>query len=93
MQRRDAFYASTILHFQNLMKRYGRPVIVLNLVKSDEKRARESILGNEFSNAIHFLNSTFLENDSTSKRLEDIDPNKSEYIYHIKFDMYKAHKR
>ncbi|KAF8473968.1 SacI homology domain-containing protein [Kalaharituber pfeilii] len=44
------------LHFDNMFQRYGTPVIVLNLVKSRERVARESILLKEFTQAIMYLN-------------------------------------
>jgi hypothetical protein len=31
--KRDPFYNATILHFSDLMSRYGHPIVVLNLVK------------------------------------------------------------
>ena len=33
VQRFDPFYSATILHFQDLLKRFGSPIIVLNLIK------------------------------------------------------------
>ena len=41
---------------QDLADRYGKPLIVLNLVKVAEKRPRESILQSEFANAISYIN-------------------------------------
>lgn len=41
---------------QDLANRYGKPLIVLNLVKVAEKRPRESILQSEFANAISYIN-------------------------------------
>ena len=41
---------------QDLADRYGKPLIVLNLVKGAEKRPRESILQSEFANAISYIN-------------------------------------
>ena len=41
---------------QDLAARYGKPLIVLNLVKVAEKRPRESILQSEFANAISYIN-------------------------------------
>ncbi|EFA81303.1 Putative sac domain-containing inositol phosphatase 3 [Heterostelium album PN500] len=56
MQRMEPFFASTILHFQHLFRRYGSPVVILNLVKSNEKKPRESILLNEFTKCVEQLN-------------------------------------
>lgn len=54
----DPFYTSTARHFNNMMVRYGCPIIVLNLVKAKEKTKRESILLHEFTRAINYLNQT-----------------------------------
>ncbi|CAG8636589.1 13566_t:CDS:10, partial [Dentiscutata heterogama] len=52
---RDPFYAAAGLHFDNMFKRYGAPIIVLNLIKTKEKNPRESILGDEFADAMKYL--------------------------------------
>ena len=52
----DPAYRATKLHFQDLYRRYGRPVLVLDLVKQLERRRRESIIGRELFNAIEVLN-------------------------------------
>lgn len=52
----DPFYGAASLHFDNLFKRYGAPIYVLNLVKSRERTPRESKLLHEFTNAINYLN-------------------------------------
>lgn len=56
LSKKDKNYQATRLHFENLAKRYGNPVIVLNLIKTNEKKPRETILRAEFSNAIRFIN-------------------------------------
>ncbi|XP_074591509.1 phosphoinositide phosphatase SAC2-like [Curcuma longa] len=56
LHRKDEDYEATRLHFDNLVLRYGKPVIILNLIKSQEKKPRESILRTEFANAIEFIN-------------------------------------
>ncbi|WZY73698.1 hypothetical protein YC2023_005938 [Brassica napus] len=53
---KDPNFEATRLHFENLARRYGNPIIVLNLIKTREKRPRESILRVEFANAIKFIN-------------------------------------
>ena len=58
----DPFYSAAALHFDNLFKRYGAPVYVLNLVKSRERTPRESKLLKEFTTAITYLNQ-FLPED------------------------------
>ncbi|CAN0901242.1 Phosphoinositide phosphatase SAC4 [Linum grandiflorum] len=56
LSRKDQNYEATRLHFENLSKRYGNPIIILNLIKTREKRPRESILRTEFANAISYIN-------------------------------------
>ncbi|QPG75892.1 phosphatidylinositol-3,5-bisphosphate 5-phosphatase [Brettanomyces nanus] len=52
----DPFYSAAALHFDNLFKRYGAPVQILNLIKQKEKTPRETKLLTEFENCIHYLN-------------------------------------
>ncbi|GAQ79856.1 Sac domain-containing Phosphoinositide Phosphatase [Klebsormidium nitens] len=56
--RYDPVYQATSLHFQDLARRYGNPIIILNLIKTVEKRPREMILRREFANAVGYLNQT-----------------------------------
>ncbi|KAB2621038.1 phosphoinositide phosphatase SAC3 [Pyrus ussuriensis x Pyrus communis] len=56
LSKKDQNYEATRLHFENLVKRYGNPIIILNLIKTQERRPRESILRTEFANAIDFIN-------------------------------------
>lgn len=52
----DPFYQSSALHFNNLFKRYGQPIIILNLIKTKEKQPRELNLNMHFENCIKYLN-------------------------------------
>ncbi|XP_042491658.1 phosphatidylinositol-3-phosphatase SAC1 isoform X1 [Macadamia integrifolia] len=61
LQRYDPTYEATKLHFEDLAKRYGNPIIVLNLIKTVEKRPREMMLRREFANAVGYLNQILLE--------------------------------
>ncbi|KAM7461212.1 hypothetical protein LguiA_029333 [Lonicera macranthoides] len=61
LQRYDPTYESTKLHFEDLAKRYGNPIIVLNLIKTVEKRPREMMLRREFTNAVGYLNQILAE--------------------------------
>ncbi|KAF6141395.1 hypothetical protein GIB67_021211 [Kingdonia uniflora] len=54
--KKDQDYEATRLHFQNLAKRYGSSIIILNLIKTRERKPRESILRAEFANVIEFIN-------------------------------------
>lgn len=73
----DPFYSSAALHFDDMLRRYGHPVIVLNLIKSKEKQPREVKLLNAFGECIKYLNQ-FLPKD---KRLR-----------YIAWDMSRASK-
>ncbi|KAH6566464.1 hypothetical protein BASA60_009485 [Batrachochytrium salamandrivorans] len=73
----DPFYTAAGRHFNDMFRRYGTPIIVLNLVKSREKVKRESILLDRFTEAISYLN-TFL-------------PKNREILY-IAWDMARASK-
>lgn len=61
LSRKDPKFEATRLHFENLVKRYGNPIIILNLIKTREKKPRESILRAEFANAIDFINKALTE--------------------------------
>ncbi|RKP04477.1 SacI homology domain-containing protein, partial [Thamnocephalis sphaerospora] len=52
----DPYYSAAGRHFDNMFLRYGAPIIVLNLVKRREKTRRESILLDEFTRAVEYLN-------------------------------------
>lgn len=57
----DPFYQPAAMHFDNLFKRYGCPIYVLNLIKSRERTPRESKLLTEFQNALTYLNQFLAE--------------------------------
>ncbi|OMO86385.1 hypothetical protein COLO4_21206 [Corchorus olitorius] len=61
LSKKDQNYEATRLHFENLVRRYGNPIIILNLIKTQEKKPRESILRQEFANAIDFINKDLSE--------------------------------
>ncbi|KAL9245477.1 hypothetical protein vseg_019124 [Gypsophila vaccaria] len=61
LQRYDPTYEATKLHFDDLAERYGNPIIVLNLIKTVEKRPREMMLRREFANAVTYLNEILSE--------------------------------
>lgn len=61
LQRYDPTYEATGLHFEDLARRYGNPIIVLNLIKTVEKRPREMMLRREFANAVGYLNQILSE--------------------------------
>lgn len=53
----DPLYHVTAIHMSHLLRRYGSPIHVLNLIKgSEESKRRESLLNDEFQHAIDALN-------------------------------------
>jgi hypothetical protein len=52
----DPFYGAAALHFNDLFRRYGAPIYVVNLIKSKERQPRESKLLAEYTHAINYLN-------------------------------------
>ncbi|XP_055801844.1 phosphoinositide phosphatase SAC2-like isoform X2 [Solanum dulcamara] len=63
LSRKDFKFEATKLHFEDLVQRYGNPIIILNLIKTHEKRPREMILRAEFANAIEFINKDLPEDN------------------------------
>ncbi|KAL3622790.1 hypothetical protein CASFOL_033398 [Castilleja foliolosa] len=61
LSKRDQAYEATRLHFEHLVRRYGNPIIILNLIKTNEKKPRESILCADFANAIEVINKDLSE--------------------------------
>ncbi|CCE86927.1 Piso0_005450 [Millerozyma farinosa CBS 7064] len=72
----DPFYQSSAIHFNNLFKRYGAPVIILNLIKTKEKQARESKLNQHFKNCISYLNQFLLDSDEQTLQYYSFDMSK-----------------
>ncbi|KAJ6546966.1 SacI homology domain-containing protein [Mycena capillaripes] len=62
----DPFYTAASRHFDDLFKRYGAPIMILNLIKKREPVARESKLLDEYTQCVQYLNQ-FLPPD---KRME-----------------------
>jgi hypothetical protein len=56
IQKVDPLFQSTRKHFEGLFERYGAPCLVLNLVKQNEPRPRESKVGSPFGEAVEFIN-------------------------------------
>uniref|UniRef100_A0A8D8PM46 Polyphosphoinositide phosphatase n=1 Tax=Cacopsylla melanoneura TaxID=428564 RepID=A0A8D8PM46_9HEMI len=52
----DPFYTAAGAHFNSLLRRYGAPTIILNLVKKREKKKHESQLSEELHSAVNYLN-------------------------------------
>jgi len=64
----DPFCKVSGEHFNKMLKRFGSPIIIFNLIKKKERRVHESMLGIEFEKALKYLNQ-FLP---TEHRLEYI---------------------
>eukprot|EP01083_Nonionella_stella_P019574 54356_1 len=62
IQKVDPSASSIRKHFQSVFKRYGAPILVMNLIKHAESHPRETIVGREFNRAMSFINS-FLPKD------------------------------
>ncbi|TVU30907.1 hypothetical protein EJB05_22560, partial [Eragrostis curvula] len=73
--KRDECHKTTYLHFANLMKRYGNPIIVVNLIKTIEKKLHESLLRVEYAKAIDHIN----EGLTSDKRIKFIHMDMKNY--------------
>lgn len=58
----DPFYTAASRHFDDLFKRYGAPITILNLIKRREPVPRESKLLDEYTQCVRYLNQ-FLPRD------------------------------
>jgi len=56
INRVDPNYTATQDHFADLLVRYKAPIIVLDLVKQQEKHRRETLVGAEYRQAVSFIN-------------------------------------
>lgn len=52
----DPYAETAAAHFNELLKRYGSPIIILNLVKQHEKKPQEKLLSEEMQSAVKYLN-------------------------------------
>lgn len=52
----DPYHEATAKHFNDMLKRYGTPIVVLNLVKQLEKKPHESILSGMLEHSVDYLN-------------------------------------
>ncbi|XP_048643579.1 polyphosphoinositide phosphatase isoform X4 [Marmota marmota marmota] len=56
LDQADPFAHVAALHFDQMLQRFGSPIIILNLVKEREKRKHERILSEELVAAVIYLN-------------------------------------
>ncbi|XP_039124936.1 phosphoinositide phosphatase SAC2-like isoform X2 [Dioscorea cayenensis subsp. rotundata] len=61
--KKDQNYEATRLHFENLVNRYGNPIVISNLIKTCERKPREAKLRVEFAEAINQINNDLPEAD------------------------------
>lgn len=59
----DPLFKASRKHFNDLIDSYGKPVICLDLLKKTEKKPRETLLGEAYSDCIKYINQ-FLDDDS-----------------------------
>ena len=52
----DPFYTAASRHFDDLFRRYGAPITILNLIKRREPQPRESKLLDEYTQCVTYLN-------------------------------------
>ncbi|KMT04765.1 hypothetical protein BVRB_7g169440 [Beta vulgaris subsp. vulgaris] len=81
LSKEDPQYEATRRHFQNLVDRYGNPIYILNLIKTKEKKPRESVLHAEFVKAVASINKTLDKANRLKFRTVDLTR-----LYHIKGD-------
>lgn len=52
----DPYYEATAKHFNDLLHRYGTPIVLLNLVKQKERKPHETILSGMINKSVGYLN-------------------------------------
>ncbi|CAO2824669.1 unnamed protein product [Amaranthus hypochondriacus] len=72
LSKDDSQYEATQRHFQNLVDRYGNPIFILNLIKTREKKPRESVLNAEFVKAVTSINKTLDKENRLKFRTVDL---------------------
>lgn len=73
----DPFFTAAAKHFDDLFKRYGAPIMILNLIKRREPQPRESKLLDEYTKCVEYLN-------------QFLPPDKK--MVYIAWDMSRAYK-
>lgn len=74
----DPYRETSGAHFNRLLKHYGSPIIILNLVKKREKKRHESILTDEILSSVKYLNQ-FLPPQVSKKKVIMYDRLLNEY--------------
>ncbi|CAG9765575.1 unnamed protein product [Ceutorhynchus assimilis] len=74
----DPFAETAGAHFNELLKRYGAPIVILNLVKKRERKPQESLLSEQLTSAVKYLNQFLpVEHQIVYKRFDMARKNKS----------------
>jgi len=56
IQKTDPLGLTTAMHFKDLFRRYGSPVLAVNLIRQHEKTDRERVIGIPFTSTVELLN-------------------------------------
>ncbi len=68
----DPFYTAASRHFDDLLSRYGGPLMILNLIKKREPQPRESKLLEEYTTCVKYLNQFLPPNRKMEYRAWDM---------------------
>ena len=69
------------LHFDDLFRRYGAPITILNLIKRREPQPRESKLLDEYTQCVRYLNQFLPDGRKMVYRPWDMSRAYKEYAY------------
>ena len=84
---KDSSFRSASMHFDNLAQRYPEPIVALNLIKQEESgRPKETLLFDEYSSCIRYLNKERLRSTAT----QNMSSKQKEPIAYITFDFLKC---
>ena len=81
LENTDPERNSTIMHFQDLIGRYGNRILLLNLIKQIEKKPKESLLGMSY---LQTLNTLCIPDTSNPVQLTNIHPSFKNYSFSYK---------
>lgn len=79
----DPFYTAASRHFDDLLKRYGAPITILNLIKRREPVPRESKLLDEYTQCVRYLNQFLPREKKMVYRAWDMSRAYKEYYSHL----------
>lgn len=82
----DPFYTAASKHFDDLFRRYGTPIMILNLIKKREPVKRESKLLDEFTLCVEYLNQFLPKGKKMMYRAWDMSRAYKEFVLIILID-------